>query len=247
MKDHDVVFHLAANTDIRKGTAQVDLDLNSGTIGTYNVLTAMKENRIKKMVFASSATVYGEATVKYISENYGPLLPISLYGASKLASEGLITAFCHLFNIQGWMFRFANVVGKRETRGVIFDFIQKLRQNPNELEILGDGNQERPFFMVEDCVDGILFGFDHSGESVNIFNLGCASSTDVTSIAKMVVEEMGLSNVIFTYTGGIRGWPGDAPRVHFSIDKIAKLGWKPRYSSDEAVRKAIRDILGKPD
>ena len=247
MKGHDVVFHLAANTDIRAGTAKIDLDLKSGTIGTYNVLVAMKENGIKKIVFASSATVYGEGAVKSTSENHGPLFPISLYGASKLACEGLITAFCHLFNMQAWMYRFANVVGKRETRGVIYDFIQKLRRNSAELEILGDGTQERPFFMVEDCVDGILFGFEHATESVNVFNLGCNSSTDVTSIAKMVVEEMGLTDVEFKYTGGNRGWPGDAPQVHFNIGKIAKLGWKPKYTSDEAVRWAIRDILDKPN
>ncbi len=247
MKDHDVVFHLAANTDIRAGTAKIDLDLNNGTIGTYNALVAMRENGIKRIVFASSATIYGEAPVKPISEDYGPLQPISLYGASKLACEGLITAFCHLFGMQAWIFRFANVVGMRETRGVIFDFIHKLRRNPGELEILGDGTQVRPFFMVEDCVDGILFGFEHSDEPVNIFNLGCASSTDVTSIAKMVVEEMGLGKVRFKYTGGIRGWPGDAPRVRFNINRIAELGWQPRYTSDEAVRKAIKDILGKPN
>ncbi len=245
MKGHDVVFHLAANTNIRAGTAKIDLDLNSGTISTYNVLFAMKENGLKKVIFSSSATVYGEAAIKSVSENHGPLLPISLYGASKLACEGLITAFCHLFGMEAWIFRFANVVGKRESHGVIAELIQKLRRNPHELEVLGDGTQERPFFLVEDCVDGILFGFEHSHDPVNLFNLGCSSSTNVSTVAQMVVEEMGLSDVKLKYTGGNRGWPGDAPVVRFNIDRIAKLGWKPKHTSDEAVRQAIRDILGK--
>jgi len=245
MAGHDCVFHLAANTGIRAGTRKLDLDLNDGTIGTYNTLVATKENGIKKFVFASSATVYGEAPLQPVSEDYGPLLPISPYGASKLACEGLISAFCHLFNMQAWIFRFANVVGERETHGVIFDFIEKLKRNPEELEILGDGTQERPFLMVEDCIEGILFGFAHADQAISVFNLGSSSSTDVTTIAKMVVEEMELTNAKFKYTGGNRGWPGDAPQVHFNISKMGKLGWKPKYTSDEAVRKTIKDILGK--
>lgn len=156
-----------------------------------------------------------------------------------------MTAFCHLFNMQAWIFRFANVVGERETHGVIFDFIEKLKRNPEELEILGDGTQERPFLMVEDCIEGILFGFAHADQAISVFNLGSSSSTDVTTIAKMVVEEMELTNAKFKYTGGNRGWPGDAPQVRFNISKMGKLGWKPKYTSDEAVRKAIKDILGK--
>ncbi len=138
------------------------------------------------------------------------------------------------------------MLGRRRTGGIVADFIQKLRRNPAELEILGDGTQEKPYLLVEDCVNGILFGFEHSHDPVNLFNLGCASSTKVSTIAKMVVEEMGLSGAKLKYTGGDRGWPGDAPVVHFDISRIAGLGWKPRYTSDEAVGQAIRDILGKP-
>jgi UDP-glucose 4-epimerase len=145
--------------------------------------------------------------------------------------------------MQAWIFRFANVVGARASHGVIFDFINKLQKNPEELEILGDGTQEKPYLYVSDCIDGIMFGFGHSQEQVNVFNLGTASSTNVTSIADMVVEAMGLSGVRFVYTGGERGWRGDVPQVRYDTGKISRLGWMPGYSSDEAVGQAIRDIL----
>jgi len=242
MKDHNCVFHMAANPEARAGIEDTDLDLKQGTIATYNVLEAMRLDEIKKIVFASSSTVYGETPIKPIPEDYGPLHPISLYGASKLACEGLITAFCHLFNMQAWIFRFANVVGVRATHGVIFDFINKLRQNPKELEILGDGAQEKPYIHVEDCVDGILHGFQHATSQINVFNLGCSFTTKVSAIAQMVVKEMGLQDVKFKYTGGNRGWPGDVPQVRLDITNMERLGWKPKYSSDDALRKAIRDI-----
>jgi len=246
MKDHDVVFHMAANPDARAGIEDTDLDLKQGTIATYNVLESMRLNKISKIVFASSSTVYGETPIEPIPEDYGPLQPISLYGASKLASEGLITAFCHLFNIQAWIFRFANIVGVRATHGVILDFINKLKRNPNELEILGNGTQEKPYIHVEDCVEGILYGFQHSEGKVNIFNLGTSLSTNVNTIAQILVENIGLANVRFKHTGGNRGWPGDVPQVRFDTSRMKNLGWEPRYTSDEAVRRAIRDILGKP-
>jgi len=242
---HDIVFHLAANPDVRAGITNTKLDLQQGTMTTHNVLEAMRLNKISKIVFASSSTVYGEAGTKPVSEDYGPLLPISLYGASKLACEGLISAFCHLFDMQAWVFRFANVVGARASHGVIFDFINKLKQNPREMEILGDGTQEKPYLYIDDCIDDILFGLEHSQERVNVLNLGSDSSTNVTAIANMVVEAMCLSGVKFTYTGGNRGWRGDVPQVRFDITKMKKLGWKPRYSSDEAVRQAIKAILSK--
>ena len=247
MKDHDAVFHLAANPDARAGIRDTSLDLKQGTIATYNVLEAMRLNGIKKIVFASSSTVCGETPVKPIAEDYAPLQPISLYGASKLAGEALISAFCHLSGMQAWIFRFANVVGARATHGVIFDFINKLKRNAGELEILGDGSQEKPYLHVADCVDGFLYGFQHSHDQVNVFNLGTSSSTDVTTIARMLVEAMGLSDVSFKYTGGNRGWPGDVPQVRYDISRLERLGWKPGYTSDEAVRRGIRDILSKPD
>ena len=243
--NHDIAFHLAANPDVKAGSMNTNLDLQQGTLATYNLLEAMRLNQISKIVFASSSTVYGEAGTKAVSEDYGPLLPISLYGASKLACEGLISAFCHLFDMRAWIFRFANVVGARASHGVIFDFINKLKQNPTELEILGDGTQEKPYLYIDDCIDGILFGLEHSQERVNVLNLGSDSSTDVTAIANMVVEAVGLSGVKFRYTGGNRGWRGDVPQVRFDIAKMKNLGWKPGYSSDEAVRQAIKDILSR--
>jgi len=241
--NQDIVFHLAANPDVRAGIANTNLDLQQGALATYNVLEAMRLNKINKIVFASSSTVYGEAGTKAVAEDYGPLLPISLYGASKLACEGLISAFCHIFGMQAWIFRFANVVGNRSSHGVIFDFINKLRQNPEELEILGDGTQEKPYLYTSDCIDGILFGLEHSREQVNILNLGTDSSTNVTTIASMLVEAMGLSGVKFTYTGGSRGWRGDIPQVRFDITKMKNMGWKHKYNSNEAIKQAIKDVV----
>ncbi|RLF32060.1 MAG: UDP-glucose 4-epimerase [Thermoplasmata archaeon] len=246
IKNHDVVFHIAANPFVRLGEKQTRLDLEQGAIATYNVLESMRLNGVKKIVFSSSSVVYGETPPISIPETYGPTLPISFYGAGKLAGEGLISAFCGTFGFQAWVFRFANVVGSRGTHGVIVDFIDKLKRNPRELEILGDGKQRKPYLHVSDIVDGMIYGFEHSNEQVNLFNLGCDSNTTVTHIAEMVVEEMGLKDVKFKYTGGKRGWPGDVPRFQLDTTRMKKLGWKPRYTSDEAVRKAIREILDNP-
>jgi UDP-glucose 4-epimerase len=245
MKGHEVIWHLGANTDIPGGNRITDLDLKNCTIATRNVLEAMRQNDINKLVFASSATVYGDAPPQALGETFGPLLPISLYGAGKLACEGLISAYCHLFDIKAWMFRFANVVGARMGHGVIFDFIQKLKDNPNELEILGDGKQEKPFFLVEDCISGMQAAFLKGEGQCDIYNLGCESFSTITRVAEIVAGEMGLSDVKFKYTGGKRGWLGDVPVVHFSVDKMKKLGWKAKYTSDEAVRIAARRLLGK--
>jgi UDP-glucose 4-epimerase len=245
MKGHEIIWHLGANTDIPGGNKITDLDLKNCTIATYDVLEAMRQLGIEKILFASSACVYGDAPSIALDETYGPLLPINLYGAGKLACEGLISAYCHLFGIKAWIFRFGNVVGAEMGHGVIYDFIQKLKRNPKELEILGDGNQEKNFFMVEDCLDGMLCAFQKSHTSCDVFTLGCNSFTKVSKIARIVVEEMGLKNVKFKYTGGKRGWPGDAPIVHFNVAKMKKLGWEAKHTSDEAVRIAARRLLGK--
>ena len=243
LQGHDVVFHLAANPHVRLGETQTDLDLNQGIIATYNVLEAMRQNNIKKIVFSSSSVVYGETTEPSLPETYGPTLPISMYGAGKLGAEGLISAFCGTFDFQTWMYRFANVVGIRGTHGVIVDFIEKLRKNPHELEILGDGRQCKPYLYISDCVDGILFGYHHSNQKMNLFNLSCDTTTTVSRIAEMVTQEMGLNNVLFKYTGGVRGWKGDVPRFELDAGKMNKIGWKATLTSDEAVRKAIKDVL----
>lgn len=245
MKGHDIIWHLGANTDIPTGNRITDLDLRSCTTATRNVLEAMRQNSIDKILFASSATVYGDAPPVALAETFGPLLPISLYGAGKLACEGLISAYCHLFNMQGWIFRFGNVVGARMSHGVILDFIRKLRQNPEELEILGDGNQDKNFFLVEDCIEGMLCGFENSANQYDVFNLGCDSSTRVSTIAQIVVGEMGLKDVRFKYTGGKRGWLGDAPVVHFNVEKMRNLGWSARHTSNEAVSIAAKRLAAQ--
>lgn len=243
IKDHDVIYHIAANPFVRLGEKQTRLDLEQGAIVTYNILEAIRLNDIKKIVFSSSSVVYAETPPIALPEEYGPTLPISLYGAGKLAAEGLISAFCGTFGFQAWIYRFANVVGIRGTHGVIIDFIDKLNKNPKELEILGDGKQQKPYLHVSDVADGMVHGFEHSNDQINLFNLGCDSNTTVTKIAEMVVEEMGLKDVEFKYTGGKRGWAGDVPRFQLDATKMNKLGWKANYTSDEAVRKAIREVL----
>jgi len=240
---HDVVFHLAANPDVRAGITATDLDLKAGIIASYNVLEAMRWSKVKRLVFASSSTVYGDAGTTAVGENYGPLRPISLYGASKLGSEGLISAFCHLFGMQGWIFRLANIIGSRLTHGVIFNFINRLKQNPERLEILGDGRQQKPYLHIDDCLDGMFLAMEKSGEPLNVFNLGPASSTSVVAIANMIVVAMGLKDVAFSYTGGDRGWVGDVPQVRFDASAMSRLGWKPGYTSDQAVERTVRELL----
>jgi len=245
IKGHDFVFHLAANPDAREGIKNPALDLNIGTIATFNVLEAMRQNGIKKMVFSSSGTVTGDTAALPVTEEYGPLLPISLYGASKVAGEGLMSAFCHVFEMQAYIFRFANIIGPRATHGVIYDFINKLRKNPRELEILGDGTQAKPYLLVEDCLDGIFCALKNSDKQCEIYNLGCNSTTSVKRIAETVVQEMGLPDVRFKYTGGKRGWRGDVPQFQFNVEKMRRLGWSATHTSDEAVQIAIRRILAE--
>jgi len=239
---HDAVFHLAATSDIRNNKL-TDIDLKKGTLATYNVLEAMRLNGIKKIVFSSTSSIYGEAKIKPTPEDYGPLLPISFYGASKLACEGLVSAFCHNFKMKSWIFRFANIAGDRGTHGVIVDFIRKLERNCGELEILGDGQQAKPYLYVKDCIDGMLYGFENSNDEVNYFNLSSDGSTKVKTIAAVIVEELGLKGVEFKFTGTTRGWPGDVPKVEMDTRKLAKLGWKCKLSSDESLRKAVRELL----
>jgi UDP-glucose 4-epimerase len=243
MKDHDVVFHLAANPHVRLGEKYTDLDLQQGVVATYNVLESMRLQNIHKIVFSSSSVVYGETPRISLPETYGPTLPISLYGAGKLGAEGLISAYCGTFDFQAWIYRFANVVGTRGTHGVIVDFIEKLKRNPDELEILGDGKQQKSYLYISDCINAILFSFERAHDQINLFNLGSDTTTTVTRIAEMLVEEMGLHKVKFRYTGGMRGWKGDVPFFQLDTHKVQQLGWHAQYSSDEAIRKAIKDLL----
>lgn len=244
MAGSEVVFHLAANSDIIKSAKNPGIDLEQGTIVTYKVLEAMRANDIKKIVFTSSNVVYGEATKSPTAEDYGPLLPISFYGASKLACEGVIAAACHNYNVQAWIYRFGNIIGARPTHGVVLDFYNKLKKNPKSLEVLGNGNQSKPYIEVHDCVDGILFGFNNSSEPLNLFNLGTEGAFYVRDIPKIVVEAMGLKNVEIKFAGGERGWPGDVHTVRLDNSKFKALGWKPKYTTSvEAFTAGARDII----
>jgi UDP-glucose 4-epimerase len=245
MTGHDVVLHLAANTDIPSGYTQTRLDLDNCIIGTWNVLDVMRVLAIGDILFASSATVYGFPTRMPTPETYGPLLPQSHYGAGKLACEALISAFAHLYPIKGWVYRFGNVMGGRMGHGIVYDFIRKLQKNPHELEILGDGRQTKTFFLVEDCLDGVFWAYKRDRErSVDIYNLGSAVTLTVTEIARIVCEEMRLRDVRFRYTGGERGWPGDVPMVDFDVSKMDVLGWRITRTPADAVRICARRLLG---
>ncbi len=237
----DAVFHMAANSDIAKSFYNPDVDLNDTFLTTYHILNHMKENNIKSIVFASSSAVYGE-TQSPIGEDFGPLMPVSHYGAGKLASEAFISSFAENYGFKVWIARFPNVVGERATHGVIFDFINKLRKNPCELEVLGDGNQIKPYMYVKDLVDALVFIWENSSNKLNCFNIGVDTATKVSTIARIVTEEMGISPKIL-YTGGDRGWIGDVPKFNYCLDKIKKLGWEAKITSDEAVRKAAMYIL----
>ena len=233
---------MAANSDIQLGASNLSVDLDKTFMTTFRILECMRYHKVKNFVFASSSAIYGEHSGP-LSEDSGPLLPISFYGAAKLASEAYISAFCENCAMRAWIFRFPNVVGGRATHGAIYDFINRLKKDPNELLILGDGTQEKPYLHVSDLIEGILFGWEKSHERINFFNLGVEDTTTVTKIARIVVEEMGLSKVSFNYTGGDRGWVGDVPRFQYNLEKIKGLGWKALKSSDEAVRSAVRSII----
>ena len=243
MRNHDIVWHLGANTDIRKGNKMTDLDLKNCTLATWNVLEAMKQLKIKNIIFTSTSTVYGDVGNKNMVESMGPLLPICLYGAGKLACEGFISAYSYLFGIRGLIFRFGNVVGSRMDHGVILDFINKLKKNPKELLILGNGKQQKNFFLVEDCVNGMITVLKKSKAQCDVYNLGNSSFTTIKKVADIVVKEMRLNKVRYKYTGGKGGWKGDVPIVRYNIEKAKKLGWQPKYTSDEAVRIAARRLL----
>jgi len=243
MAGSDFVFHLAANPDIQLSVKKPSLDFEQGNLATFNVLEAMRKNNIKKIAFSSSSTVFGEPKIIPTPEDYGPLLPISTYGASKLACEGFISAYCHIYGFSAWVFRFANVIGPRLTHGAIYDFIGKLKNNKKTLEVLGDGNQSKSYIYVKDCVEGMIFGTSRADRPFNLFNLGTEERTEVKDIAEMLLEEMGLSQTKIIFTGGKRGWQGDVPQMLLDIARIKKLGWQPKYNSRKAVIQTIKENI----
>jgi len=238
----DEVWHLAANPEVRLGVENTRVHLEQNVIATYNVLEAMRRKEVRRILFTSTSTVYGEADQLPTPEEY-PTLPISLYGASKLAGEALIASYCHTFDMHAWIYRFANVIGQRSTHGVIYDFINKIRSNPTELEILGDGTQTKSYIYVTDCIEAMLAGLNATGKTrVHVFNIGTNDMTGVKRIAELVCEAMH-TKPAFKFTGGKRGWIGDVPIMLLDASKLNTLDWKQRYTSEEAVKKAIQDLL----
>ena len=245
IKGADFVFHMAANPDIRYGVKHTDWDLKQNTITTYNVLEAMRRNGLSQIAFASTSAVLGNAKEIPTSEGYGPARPESLYGASKLACEGLISAYVHTFDFQAWIYRFSNIIGERGvTHMVLVDFIRKLTKNPNFLEILGDGRQSKPLLLVDECVDAMLYIVEHADEDMNVFNIAPEDRiSSITHLAEVIIEEMGLRDVSLSYTGGKQGWPGDVPVYQLSNQRLADLGWRAKHNSEEALRIAVRRLL----
>ena len=236
---HEFVFHLAANADVRFGTEHPRRDLEQNTIVTNNVLEAMRKNGISKIAFASTGSVYGDATVIPTPENASFPIQTSLYAASKLAGEGLIAAYCGGFGFQSWIFRFVSILGERYTHGHVFDFYRKLKQNPSRLEVLGNGKQRKSYLYIQDCLDAMLFALEKSNESVNVLNLGVDGYCEVNDSIGWICEELVVSPKL-EYTGGDRGWIGDNPFIFLDTSKIRDLGWKPKLSIQDGVRKTIQ-------
>ncbi|HVX66318.1 MAG TPA: NAD-dependent epimerase/dehydratase family protein [Bryobacteraceae bacterium] len=238
----EFIWHLAANSDVRFSPGR---DFEQNAVATHNVLETARECGIHGVAFTSSSAVYGISEVQPIPETQPPR-PISLYGATKLAAEALVAAYAHMFGIEAWIFRLANIVGpkvRRRGRTVISDFISKLRENPARLEILGDGRQAKSYLSSAECIEALLFATRHAHAPCSILNVGGSDSLPVRHIAEMVVEAMGLSAVEFTFTGGEGGWPGDVPRFLLDTGALARLGWRARHNSEESVRSAIGATL----
>ena len=239
LEEIDLVFHLAASKHVDTDRPHGQFDDN--TRMTRNILEAMADADVTEIAYTSSSTVYGEAP-RPTPEDYAPLEPISAYGASKLADEGLLSARAHSHDLTVWNFRFANVVGPRLRGAVIPDFIEKLRDDPETLTILGNGRQEKSYLHIEDCLDAMCHVVAHADDAMNTYNLGTRTTTSVDRIATIVADELGVDPER-EYTGGERGWTGDVPKMRLSIEKLAALGWEPRRSSDEAVRQATRELI----
>ena len=238
---HDVVFHLAANPEARRGLVDTRLDLEVGTIATHNVLDAARRHKAQRFVLASSGTVYGETSLSCSEGDLGAL-PISLYGASKLAGEALVSAFAECFALPGLIFRFGNVVGPRGTHGVALDFFAKLRAHPDHLDVLGDGSQSKPYLHVSDCADAILFALDRCDPKLDVFNIAPRGATTVKQIAEACVAASPWPDATIRYGAGDRGWPGDVPRSRMSSAKLEALGFSLRHSSDEAMERSVAEL-----
>jgi len=249
-KDCDAVFHLAANPEVRVSVTEPRIHFNENILATFNVLEACRLNNVRYLVFASSSTIYGDAEKLPTPEDYAPLEPISVYGAAKLSCEYLAITYSRLYGIRTLILRYANIIGPRLNHGVIYDFINKLRRNPHQLEILGDGTQRKSYLYISDAISATYFLFDYlvkgAVSDYEVFNVGNDDWITVNEIAKIVVNEMGLKNVEFVYkpaTPDGRGWKGDVKFMLLDISKLKSLGWSPKLTSYEAVRRTTRDLL----
>lgn len=245
MKGCDSVFHFQANADVRGGRTNTRIDLEQNTLTTWNVLEAMRVNSVGSVAFASSAAVYGEPVVFPTPETCAPS-QTSLYGASKLAGEAMIQAYCEYFGMRCFLYRFVSWIGERYSHGIVFDLMKKLSRNDSELELLGDGMQTKSYLYVRDGVRGIMTGFEKSPEQKNVFNLGHQEHINVSRVAEIILDELQLKNVTLRYAGGKRGWVGDSPFVHLDTSKIQVFGWKPETSIEEGLRRTVRYLRRNP-
>ncbi len=247
LDDCETVFHFAANPEVRVGSANPVIHYEQNVVATFNLLEIIRQTgKMKKLVFTSSSTVYGEPQKIPTPEDYAPLKPISVYGASKIACEALITSYAYTYSFKAIIYRLANIVGSRMQHGVIYDFIKKLKKNPQKLEILGDGSQTKSYLDIKDCVKAMFTGLQANANRVEIYNVGSEDQVNVKQIANIVCEEMGLKNAEYFFTGGVdggRGWKGDVKTMLLDVGKLKKLGWKPVLNSYQAVRKAARTLL----
>jgi UDP-glucose 4-epimerase len=234
----DIVFHFAANADVRFGTERPRRDLEQNTIATYNVLEAMRANDIKQIVFSSTGSIYGETNVIPTPENAPFPIQTSLYGASKLACEGLIEAYCEGFDFQSWIFRFVSILGERYTHGHVFDFYKQLLNNPGELNVLGNGFQKKSYLYIQDCLDAMLFSINEFKDRVNILNLGTNEYCQVNDSINLIIDYLGVKPKI-KYSGGERGWIGDNPFIFLDIEKINKAGWRPKLNIKDSIIKTL--------
>jgi UDP-glucose 4-epimerase len=242
LENVSTVFHLAANADVRGGMRNTTVDVEQNILGSHSVLEAMKAQSVREIVFTSSATVYGEPD-RFPTPESQPLVQTSLYGASKLAAEAMIQAYGEYFDIRSWCFRFVSWIGERYSHGVVRDFVQKLRRNPKELEILGDGGQRKSYLDVSDGVRGIFRAMENLKGRKNVINLGHVEFMNVKDLADLVCQEMGLRDVAYRFTGGPRGWLGDSPFVLLDISKIQETGFQPQISIEEGIRRTVRYLL----
>lgn len=238
----DMVFHLAANADIARGVDDPTLDFENSLMATFSLLQAMKQVGAKKIVYTSGSGVYGDRGHRYSSEDTGPLVPVSMYGATKLGAEGMISAFAHLFDLQAWIVRPANIIGPRLTHGVIYDFVRQLKQHPRQLRILGDGRQSKSYLHVDDVINALLLVTTKAHERMNIFNISSSSFITVNAIADLVIRGLGLTHVTRDHTAGKVGWRGDVPVVRLHSRALKHLGWKPRYTSRQAAIATIESL-----